>query len=247
MRRRSSLATLSIFLSVGLLSLLTLVPAASAQGNPDIFVTPVPNAPFSAVAELERTVIRPDGSSFTLRSIRQIWRDSRGRIHNELRAGVPASGADVSPLIRVHLFDPQTRVSTWYDPRTRVFWSQTGSHPPATVPPAPRFGSAANQGLPQNDFTKQEDLGIREMEGVSVHGIRETQTIPAESSETGKEVVITDEYWYSEDLRINLLIKHTDPRSGTATLTVTQISRTEPDSTFFEVPEGYQPRSGQAQ
>jgi hypothetical protein len=245
MRRRSSLATLSIFLSVGLLSLLTFVPAAIAQGNPDVFVTPVPNAPFSAVAELERTVIRPDGSSFSLKSIRQIGRDSRGRIHNELRAGVPASGTDVSPLIRVHLFDPQTRVSTWYDPRMRVFWSLTGSHPPATVPPAPRFGSAANQGLPQNDFTKQEDLGIREMEGVSVHGIRETQTIPAESTGTGKEVVITDEYWYSEDLRINLLIKHTDPRSGTATLTVTQISRTEPDSTFFEVPEGYKPRSVQ--
>jgi hypothetical protein len=242
MRRRFSLAIPLVFLSVGTLSLLILLPAASAQGNPDIFVTPIPHAPFSAEAEVERSVIQPDGSMSSFRTIRQIGRDSLGRIHNEMRAGVPVSSTTVSPLVRVHLFDPQTRISTWYDPHARVFWSMTGNHPPATVPPAPRFASAANQGLPQNDFTKQEDLGIREMEGVSVHGIRETQTLPAENGETGKEIVITDEYWYSEELRINLLIKHSDPRFGTATLTVTHVARTEPEAAFFEVPEGYKPR-----
>lgn len=246
MRRRSSLATLVVFLCVAFLSVFACLPRCAAQGGPDIFVTPIPNSPFSAVVEVERSVIRQDGSSFRLKSMRQIGRDSRGRIHNEARIAVPVSSTEMPQVIRVHLFDPQTLVSTWFEPQTRIFWSTTSNHPSATVPPAPRFASSGTQGLPQNEFTKQEDLGIHEMEGVSAHGVRETQTIAAEGSGTGKEVVITDEYWYAEDLRINLLIKHSDPRKGNVTLKVTQVSCTEPEAAFFEVPEGYKLRSGQA-
>jgi hypothetical protein len=103
-------------------------------------------------------------------------------------------------------------------------------------PPSLRFAAPDGQ-APPNEFAKEEDLGTREIEGVSAHGIRQTQIIPADSG--GKEIVVTDEYWYSADLRINLLIKHNDPRSGTKTITVNEITRTEPDPAFFEVPEGY--------
>jgi hypothetical protein len=51
----------------------------------------------------------------------------------------------------------------------------------------------------------------------------------------------TDEYRYSDDLRINLIIKHSDPRTGSVTMTVTQVIRTEPDSARFEIPDGYKP------
>jgi hypothetical protein len=50
---------------------------------------------------------------------------------------------------------------------------------------------------------------------------------------------VTDEYWYSEDLRINLVLKHNDPRTGSVVLTVTQISRADPDSSLFQIPDGY--------
>ena len=63
------------------------------------------------------------------------------------------------------------------------------------------------------------------------------QTIPAQDN--GKPIVVTDEYWYSDDLRINLMIKHNDPRTGSATLTVTQVERTEPDRAMFEIPANY--------
>ena len=63
------------------------------------------------------------------------------------------------------------------------------------------------------------------------------QTIPAQDN--GKQIVVTDEYWYSDDLRINLMIKHNDPRTGSATLTVTQVGRTEPDAALFEIPSNY--------
>jgi hypothetical protein len=57
--------------------------------------------------------------------------------------------------------------------------------------------------------------------------------------------VITDEYWYSEDLRINLMIKHNDPRKGGVTMRVTQVNRAEPDTARFEIPEGYSPAGRQ--
>ncbi len=60
-------------------------------------------------------------------------------------------------------------------------------------------------------------------------------------------MVITDEYWYSEDLRINLALKHNDPRTGGVTMTVTGINRSEPDPARFEIPAGYNPAGVQQQ
>jgi hypothetical protein len=81
---------------------------------------------------------------------------------------------------------------------------------------------------------------------VLARGVRETQIIPAESSDTSKEITITDEYWYSDELRINVAMKHSDPRVGDTTLTVTHITRGEPDPALLEMPEGYT-RAGAAQ
>jgi hypothetical protein len=125
------------------------------------------------------------------------------------------------------------------NPQERTFWTNIVNHPPTTVPPALLNASPTGNSLPQNEFTKEEDLGIHEIDGVPAHGVRETQTVPAESSGTDREIVITDEYWYSDDLRINVMIKHSDPRTGTVTMTVAHVTRIEPDPAFFEIPQGY--------
>jgi hypothetical protein len=206
---------------------------ASAQS---FFVTPIPNAPFSGVVNIERTMVRKDGSVMQFKSTRKVARDTRGRIHNEFSMLIPVSSTDTPEVLHIHLYDPQTRISTEIDIRKRTFWTETMNHPPSTEPPSIRF-AAPDGNAPASEFTKQEDLGIREIEGVPAHGIRQTQTVTDEND--GKQVVITDEYWYSQDLRINLMIKHNDPRKGMTTMTVAQVTRTEPDPAFFEVPEGY--------
>jgi len=216
-----------------LLAVAILSPRASAQS---FFMTPVPNAPFTAVVTTERTIVHKDGSVTQLKSTREVARDTRGRIHNELRALVPVSSGDAPELLNVHLYDPQTRISTEINVRTKTFWTRTMNHPPSTEPPSIRF-AAPDGNAPPSEFTKQEDLGTREIEGVQARGMRQTQTVTDEND--GKEVVITDEYWYSQDLRVNLMMKHSDPRHGTTTMTIAQVNRTEPDPAFFEVPEGY--------
>src|SRR5579864_6044100 len=182
------------------LAVLAFVASASSASAQDIFVTPIPGAPFSGVVNVERSSVQPDGSIVTLKSIRDIGRDSRGRIRNERRELVPVSSTKAPQVVTIHLYDPQTRLSTMLDPRARTFWTMTVNRPPETVPPA-LLASPAGNNLPSNDFTKSEDLGIHEIEGLAAHGVREIQTIPAENG--NKQVVITDEYWYSEELRIN--------------------------------------------
>jgi hypothetical protein len=238
---RFSLAAFSGFL---LLSIPATVLPASAQVS--IFLTPVPNAPFTAVVEVQRTRVRPDGSAFSVKSVRNMARDGIGRIHNESRTFIPATSADTPEVLHIHLYDPRTRVSTELNPRARTFCTETMNHPPSTVPPTVRFGSPSGTGVPQNEFAKEEDLGSKEIEGVLARGVRETQIIPAEGNETGKEISVTDEYWYSDELRINVVMKHSDPRVGDTTLTVTHITRGEPDPALLEMPEGYT-RPGAAQ
>lgn len=154
---------------------------------------------------------------------------------------IPASSKETPDLRLIHLYVPQTGISTELQARSRTFWTETVCHPPLTVLPSMRYASPAGENLPNSEFTK-EDLGFHEMEGLPAPGIRESQTIPGESG-TGREIVITDEYRYSEDLRVYLMITHGEPREGTVTLRVAQVTRTGPDPALFEIPEGYKPAS----
>jgi hypothetical protein len=217
----------------------------SAQGQ-DIFVTPVPNAPFTGTIQVEREVIQRDGSTHKLATVREIGRDSRGRIFNQYRMLLPAGSTQTPVVTHVLLYDPETRTSATLYPQQKMFRSGVVNRPPETVPPALLNASPTGNSLPQNEFIKEEDLGSRQIEGVPVHGVRETQTISAQDSGIGKEMVIIDEYWYSADLRINLIVRHNDPRTGSVSMTVTHISRSEPDPSLLAIPDGFTPFRQQA-
>lgn len=239
MRLPSSLAGFS-GLAGSVLLALAAVSNAAAQSNPDIFVTPVPNAPFSAVVTVERALPEPNGYPAHFKSIREIGRDSQGRIHNEARNLEAESDGRTPPIVRIHLYDPVSRTTAYLYPRQKTFTTGIVNHPPSTEPPD-ALASPAGNSMPQSQFARQEDLGDKEMDGIEVHGVRETQTIPAESSGTGKEIEITDEYWYSGELHMNLEVSHSDPRTGSVVLTVTRLTREEPDPAFFAIPADYQP------
>ena len=241
MPRGSSLTSrfCTVLFSAVLVAVVIPCPSACAQ----IFVTPIPNAPFSAVVNIEKTEIRNDGLILRYYSIREIARDTRGRIHNEMRSFVPASTDQTPPLLRVHLYDPQTRTSTEINVRERTYWTRTMNHPPSTEPPTIRF-AAPDGNAPPSEFTNQEDLGIQEIAGVPAHGMRQSQTVKDEK--TGKEIVITDEEWYSQELRVNVMMKNSDPRKGTTTVTLSQVNQSEPDPGYFEIPEGFTRPEAQA-
>jgi hypothetical protein len=219
------------------------VAVAQTQG---VFVTPIPNVPLMAVVNTQSSRILANGTTLNQKTLSAIARDEHGRIFNEKRALIPVSETATPPILVIHIYDPQTRKNTFIDPQNQVAWENTLRRPPSTVPP--EVGSIPLTGRsPASPYVKEEDLGTRRMEGVDVHGIRDTQTIPAEAA-GGKDTTVVDEYWYSEDLRLNMLVIHKDPRTGEQTTTVTQVSRSEPDPAIFEIPAGYKvTRPGAAQ
>jgi hypothetical protein len=218
---------------------LAVVPFGSAQDTSSIFLTPVANAPFTGVIVVQRAFVPANGGQTReLRTIREVARDSQGRIRNVFRQLIPASDSSVPPIVRIHFYDPQTRDFTYLYPQQKVYVTGTVNHPPAAQP-ADLIASASGNSAPLNQFTKLEDLGTQSIGGVPAHGVREIQTIPAASSSTGKEIVLTDEYWFSEELHMNVVMKHNDPRKGSFTMTLTEISLADPDPSLFQIPEDY--------
>ena len=213
-------------------------PAVRAQAAGGIFVTPIPNAPFSGTVRVERTDVQPNGNTLQLWSEREIARDNEGRIYNEFRPLVPTTTKTIPDAIMIHLYDPQNRMTEYLYPEQKTYRMMILNRPPATDTPDD-FASPTAAAAPASEFTRREDLGYRTITGLQVHGVRVTQTLAAAVSGTGQEVTVTNEYWYSEALRLNLETKHNDPRSGNVTMTVTQIDRREPSAALFGVPAGY--------
>jgi hypothetical protein len=86
---------------------------------------------------------------------------------------------------------------------------------------------------------KTESLGTQTIEGVTAVGTRSTLTIPAGEIGNTLPIEIVDETWYSPELQIMMITRHCDPRSGETTYRLTNINRSEPDRSLFEVPADY--------
>ncbi|MGI8733054.1 MAG: hypothetical protein ACR2LM_07110 [Pyrinomonadaceae bacterium] len=86
---------------------------------------------------------------------------------------------------------------------------------------------------------RKESLGKQVIEGVEAEGTRSTLTIPAGEIGNERAIEIVSERWYSPELQTVVMTRHSDPRFGETTYKLTNISRTEPDRSLFEVPGGY--------
>lgn len=86
---------------------------------------------------------------------------------------------------------------------------------------------------------KSESLGKQTIEGVVADGTRHTHTIPAGEIGNEQPINIVSESWYSAELQTVVLSKHSDPRFGESSYRLTNINRSEPAATLFQVPSDY--------
>ncbi|MEW6126382.1 MAG: hypothetical protein AB1757_04900 [Acidobacteriota bacterium] len=84
-----------------------------------------------------------------------------------------------------------------------------------------------------------ESLGTQNIEGVMAEGKRTTFTIPAGEIGNERPINVVTEEWYSPELQVVVMRKHTDPRQGEMTYRLTNINRLEPARSLFEVPADY--------
>ena len=85
-----------------------------------------------------------------------------------------------------------------------------------------------------------ESLGTKIIEGVSCEGTRSTETLEAGAVGNDRPIQIVNERWYSPELQVTVMTRHSDPRMGEDTFRLTNVSRTEPSPALFQVPPGYQ-------
>jgi TonB family protein len=92
--------------------------------------------------------------------------------------------------------------------------------------------------------SRTEQLGTQMVEGIAAEGTRYIDTIPAGAIGNEREINIVRERWYSPELQMVVLTKHVDPRYGESTQRLTNIDRSEPDASLFQVPDGYEIKEG---
>ncbi len=102
-----------------------------------------------------------------------------------------------------------------------------------------KYGAAAD-----GQSTK-ESLGEQVIEGITAQGTRVTFTIPAGKIGNERSIVTVTETWYSPELQTILLRRISDPMIGETTYRLTNISRSEPPASLFELPADYKVLEGE--
>jgi len=207
-------------------------------GRPGPVVT---GAPFSADVTTEITQTLAGGNHIDHVSTSRFYRDGEGRTRREQSLsglGVLAPNGNLPPVVFVS--DPVAGVNYALSPSDRTATRSTGRgfrlNFEAAAPGAPPRGRGPQK---QDPRAKVEALGRRAIEGLPADGTRTTTLIAAGEIGNEQPLQIVHETWYSPDLQINVLTRHSDPRSGETVTRYTNITRTEPPHSLFEVPADY--------
>ena len=222
--------------------------------------SPVKGEPYSAEAVTETSQTLADGNRIARRSSSMVYRDSEGRERREMSlAGLGTINSAGEPGQAVFISDPVAGTNYSLETKNRIAHKMPAMPPLAAPGKAPtgdvmfqapallQAGLPVTAGGPQVMFYKTsvqdaaapEQLGTRIIEGVLAEGTRTTMTIPAGQIGNERAIEITSERWYSPELKVTVLSKHSDPRSGETVYSLTNINRTEPLRSLFEVPPDY--------
>jgi hypothetical protein len=199
-----------------------------------IAVPPLPGAPFTATVTTQWKRVLDDGSTVTVSNHRTIARDNSGRIFQERRNLYPAGDPHENELSRLEFADPRAHTLTTCWPAARVCQIESYFRNASTPSPGPAGPLEAGRG-----FVTRLELGRDSIAGVEAIGTRETTQINAGVIGNDRAISVVKEFWYSQQLEINVVEKRQDPRYGSQIFTVNPISLGEPDARLFDVPAGF--------
>jgi hypothetical protein len=92
---------------------------------------------------------------------------------------------------------------------------------------------------PNGPTSRNESLGVKTIDDVTVEGTRTTTTIPMGAIGNDRDINIVYEKWYSKELQMTVFSKHNDPRFGEQTYRLSNISRKNPAISLFTPPADY--------
>jgi hypothetical protein len=199
------------------------VSSVSSQPHPwtSRDIAQVTGKPFSAARTMKLETTGADGAAVTHEISSKVFRDSNGRVRQETQVILQPGGQPDPSNTAVQVYDPAAR--------TVLVWTTKGRTatlihlPPSTVASSPS-GNA-------------ESLGSQAVNSIEAQGERTTQVVPAGAGYPSATVVT--ETWTASDLKVPMRQTISDPRHGTTTTELSDISQNEPDAALFQAPAGY--------
>jgi hypothetical protein len=244
---------------------LTKVQVLGLQGG---VMAMIPNAPYSGEQITENTQTLGDGTRIHNESAVKVYRDSAGRVRRETPETIsifdPVAGVGYT-LNPTTLTGSKMQVSVSVKNGTNSFsYSATASSgdekfvqvyngtQTATIK-GDGVGAGTGTGNNKAIFfsgpgitfstkllgSKPESLGSQTMEGMNVQGERRTHTIEAGEIGNDRPIQTIDEHWYSTELQLDVMSRHSDPRIGEQITRLVDVRRGEPDASLFQAPAGY--------
>jgi len=215
----------------------------------------VTGSPFSGTEQRHSLQVLGDGTHIEQTESSQISRDTEGRTRTEANPG----GSDAPAIVTIQ--DPVAGTSYFLDPvhktanrlpLPRVLTSM-GLPPSITVSSslstfvaadtakvmAFQAGPGVNKSAAAVPAPVDEDLGAQEVNGVLAKGTRTTINIPVGQIGNDRALQVVNERWYSDELGMIVKSSNSDPRFGTTTYELVNISRVAPDPSLFQIPADY--------
>lgn len=207
--------------------------------------------PYTAEFKITQVQTLANGVTLTHESSEVMARDSAGRQMRSTTQQDPQSGGEQYTYTWV--FDRvEGRNANWYS-RTRKATiiqyppkdQQHGCWSDAQGFVHAQYGR--NVSAPQPTLQERalqpsvasEKLGKSTIQGIEVLGARITQTIPAGKIGNDQPLVTTQETWEAPSFGLTLRSVQDDPRTGTTTRELVNLTQGEPDPALFQPPDGY--------
>ena len=169
-------------------------------------------------------------------------RDGQGRIRTE--ETIPADAAANRPARTiVTIFDPVAGFRYVLDSANMTALQTPLPKLPANATPRePRTPPANPTPNPNRPVVTTTSLGTQVINGVAATGTQVTQTIPAGAIGNAQPIQVVRITWISNDLKVPVQIRSSDPRFGSSDMELTNIVQAEPNPLLFVVPAGYTTR-----
>jgi hypothetical protein len=220
----------------------------------------VTGAPFSGEQVSESVQILADGTRITRKMTglnQKMYRDFAGRTRTERPLFPDVPKAMPNPFrdaVVAEIYDPVAGFRYMLDSVNHVahrqkvqpFAPPAGATPKApaasSVPSAPAANNAAPP--PRGDgrlrsTISMDSVGTQLINGVQAEGHKTIETIPADAEGNDRPITVVSETWFSPELKMMVLTKRSDPRSGDTTVQMLNLSQGEPDPILFIVPADY--------
>ncbi|HUO33771.1 MAG TPA: hypothetical protein VMU43_02155 [Candidatus Acidoferrum sp.] len=198
----------------------------------------VTGEPFTATITQQSSQTLSDGNRIVRKATGTFARDGQGRTRRDLSLPAigPWSASGENTPHAIFINDPVAGTRYILDPNRKIA-HEVPSHPLPDVREKRKLDPGPSAQVEQQSTTVS--LGTQTINGVTAQGTRTVRTIPAGEIGNEKPITITVEKWYSPELQAVVLLKHSDPMMGDSVYQLTDIQRTEPDASLFQVPAGY--------